>query len=274
MLAKLTLMLLCIGTLIAGVALTGANAESNTPIAEIAKDTKQAVDDFFRSESAQDVYATIRSNVKALDSLIELVEKTSDRKRILDAVVETMEKMTTSFEEIAAQTPEIERGLREQVEELQHLLESSGDEIEKLRGEKRDLQNQVDSLFNSHLDADLIEIRKRALSRRIEYIGMEIQTWEHFVSTQDEILRTVQRSDKAIRKFVFVLNENATVYRGALRVIKLRRDLQRAMEAMSNIAEIEALTAEVIDSWEDLKRLVDNLMKDILKLEQFEKTST
>jgi len=233
-------------------------------IKKIADKTKETVESFYSTGAAK-VFKQIEKNLKALDEIISLVENAEDISTIIDDVVDRLEKITVSYENIAKMRPQIEKDLRKQMGNLRELLKKSESEINNLTGEKNKLQIELNNVALI-ADPDIRAVKRKSLEMRIAFKEKEIQIWQGFLDIQDNIRKTVEQADRTITKFLIVLEENGKVYREALKVVKLQRDIQKAVESMASIAEIGRLTDEMISSWQDLQRLIEMLTVQIGKL--------
>ena len=233
-------------------------------IRKIAEKTKEIVEEFYTT-GATEVFKQIERNLKALDEIINLVENAKDINAVIDDVIERLEEITVSYEKIARMRPQIEEDLRKQIGKLREMLRRSRNEIENLKREKMELQSKLNNV-GMITDPDIRTIKRKSLEARIKLKEKQIQIWQGFLEIQENIRKAVEQADRTITKFLIVLEENGKVYREALNVVKLQRDIQRAAESMVNIAEIGRLTDAMISSWQDFQHLIEMLTVQMGKL--------
>ncbi|MDK2896131.1 MAG: hypothetical protein PWP04_251 [Candidatus Atribacteria bacterium] len=236
---------------------------SKEDMESVAKKVGTTTEAFYTTGSNQ-VYYQIELNLRTLDEIIEMVEEAEDFKTVMDPMVEKLEKLTISYERIAAFQPQIEEELRRKVKELQDLLRISKGQIRILEDEKLKLEEELQGL-SLEQDEEARNIRERSLEMQIEFKTKEIRIWEEFLSLENKIYETVRDADRTISKFLLVLSENAKVYRGALEVVKLQRDIN----SLANFMNLQHFSDELISTWQDLQYLVELLTQEVNKLPAF-----
>jgi len=151
------------------------------------------------------------------------------------------------------------------VKAFQELLRKSKDQIRILEDEKLKLEEELQEL-SLEQDEEMRNIRKRSLEMQIEFKVKEIQIWKEFISLEDKIYETIKNADRTIKKFLLVLSENAKVYRGALEVVKLQRDIK----SLANFMSLQQFSDELVSTWQDLQYLIELLTQEVNKLPAFQ----
>lgn len=219
----------------------------------------------FYTAGSDQVYYQIERNLKALDDIINMVEKAESLDEVLNPVVDKLEEITISYEHISNLRPQIEEELRGKVGEFQDLLKKSKDQIKILEDEKSELEEELKEL-SLEQDEEMKKVKRRSLSMQIEFKIKEIQIWREFVSLEDKIYETIKDADQTIKKFLLVISENAKVYRGALEVVKLQRDIK----SLANFMSLQQLSDELISTWQDLQYLIELLTQEVNRLPVFQ----
>ncbi|MDI3543091.1 MAG: hypothetical protein PWP57_694 [Candidatus Atribacteria bacterium] len=219
----------------------------------------------FYTTGSDQVYYQIGRNLKALDEIINMVEKAKSLDEVINPVVDKLEEITISYEHISNLRPQIEEELRGKVEEFQNLLKKSKDQIKILEDEKSGLEEELKEL-SLEQDEEVKKVKRRSLSMQVEFKTKEIQIWREFVSLEDKIYETIKDADQTIKKFLLVLSENAKVYRGALEVVKLQRDIK----SLANFMSLQQLSDELISTWQDLHCLIELLTQEVNRLPAFQ----
>lgn len=218
----------------------------------------------FYTAGSNQVYYQIERNLKTLDEIINMIEKAENLDAIIDPMVDKLEDITVSYEHISDLRPQIEEELRGKIEELQELLKKSKDQIRILEDEKLELEEELKEL-SLEQDEEIRNIRRRSLEMQAEFKAKEIQIWKEFISLEDKIYETIKNADRTIKKFLLVLSENAKVYRGALEVVRLQRDIKSLVNFMS----LQQFSDELISTWQDLQYLIELLTQEVNKLPAF-----
>lgn len=248
---SLLLTALSLGTL-AGCGLTQASASPQV----LAEETKELVDQAKTQERS--VYQVIAENIKAIHSLKERVQQAEDPIKLLDQVIRELEKVTKSFEQMAQDEEGIKKDLLKKRQALHRLVDKAQDEISRLKSKVTSLQQELRTI--SDTNPNIIEYRQRALNQMIKYLEKQIEIWEKFLAIQKAIVIEVQKIDKRVDEFLIVIELNAKVYREALNLLELQRDIREAQSLFAEIPEIERLAREMVSSWEVLDSLIEALL--------------
>ncbi len=219
----------------------------------------------FYTAGSDQVYYQIEQNLVVLDEIIDMVEKTESIDAVINPMVEKLEKITISYEHISNLKPQIEEELRGKIGEFQELLKKSKDQIRILENEKLELEEELKEL-SLEQDEETRSIRGKSLGMQIEFKAREVQIWQEFISLEDKIYETIKNADQIIKKFLLVLSENARVYRGALEVVKLQRDIK----SLANFMSLQQFSDELISTWQDLQYLIELLTQEVNKLPTFQ----
>ncbi len=218
----------------------------------------------FYTTGSDQVYYQIERNLVALDEIIDMVKNAESLEVVINPMVEKLEEITISYERISALRPQIEKELRGKVGELQELLRKSKGQIRILEDEQLELEEELQEL-SQEPDEEIKYIKRRSLEMQIEFKAKEIQIWKEFISLEDKIYETIKNADQTIKKFLLVLSENAKVYRGALEVVKLQRDIKSLVNFMS----LQQFSDELVSTWQDLQYLIELLTQEASKLPAF-----
>lgn len=225
---------------------------------EIAERVRGTVERMTQSGVAQ-ILGTLEANLRELDELVEIVRAAEDLGGIADKVIERMERITESYEEVSVKKEEIEEGFRRGLEKLKELVDKSMQEIEKLGRRQQELEEELKKL-RYETDQDVRSIRKESLEKQISFVQMRIELWRDFLQRQGEIEKAAMGTRDDISKFLLILEENAQVYREGLAMMKLHQELQEAITILESIGNVEQLSQRIVASWETLFNLVQSLV--------------
>lgn len=222
----------------------------------LAQETKQVVEDLKAQE--KDIFEVIDSNIKALRALEQRIQ-VEPSPQAYDQFVEELQKITESFEGIAQDEAGIEKALLNKQQSLRRLTQDAQSEIAKLREKLASYQKEL-SRAALESDPEVMEAKKRGFSQAIKYVQKEIEIWERFLTTQKAIVGEAQKIDQRVRKFLAIIEINAIVYREALNLLELQQDIRKAVELLGAIPELERLAKEMVESWNTLDSLVEELL--------------
>lgn len=230
-------------------------------VKEIMSEIWQIADEA-KALEAETVYNIIRQNIRVLDELVIEVNSSTDINSLMDKIIDSLEEMTISYEEISNMRPSLEVELAKKSSRLRQLTTESrktitdlGKKVSELEADKRDIYK---------LPKSRQEIRRKALEQKILLVRKRIELLERFAETQIEINGNLDVLNLAVSDLLYVIGENAQIYREALKLAKLRRDLRDALVLGEEILQIQTLTTDIISSWQKLDDLIDAILKDIL----------
>jgi vacuolar-type H+-ATPase subunit I/STV1 len=253
---KRVLMLLsAVGLGLLALALSSCSSTGLASPRTLALQTKGAVGDL--KETEQSIYQTIEKNLSDLRNLSEELPTIS-----YNEAVRRLQKITESFEELAKDEGRLEREILSAQRSLKRLTSKSQEELSRLRARKSELERELATF--QHPNPRITEIKRKSLSQTIKYVTKQIEIWEQFLRTQRAIEIEARKINERVEEFLIVVEANAILYREALNLLELQRDIREASALLSQIPEIERLAQEMVSHWD----LLDSLVEELLSLSQ------
>ena len=243
-----------LGLLALALALSSCSSPSaSMPV--FASQTKEAVEELKAREES--IYQTIEKNLSDLRKLSEELSTIS-----YNEALGRLQKITESFEDLLKNEKRIEKEILSPQRSLKQLTAQSQEELSRLRARKSELERELATF--QHPNPNIVEIKRKSLSQTIKYVEKQISLWEKFLSTQRAIEGEARKINERVEEFLIVIEANATLYREALNLLELQKDIQEASALLSQIPEIERLTQEMVSHWD----LLDSLVEELLRLSQ------
>lgn len=223
----------------------------------LAENTKDIVQDITTDE--RDIFSVMVDNFEKVRRLQATVSTNDDPSDMADDVVLQLEGVAKSFEDVSKKRDQTRKEFLKKVSELPKLMERAEEEIGTLKVRKAEYEQKL-----AGIDATASESQKArqvSITQAIKYVTRQIAIWEQFTGTQAAIQAQVDTVGTRIDAFMDIIEGNAIVYREAVNLLKLQRDIREALSVVTEgIPEIERLSQEMQDSWETLNSLVDELL--------------
>jgi hypothetical protein len=223
----------------------------------LAEDTKDIVQDITTDE--RDIFSVMVDNfetVRLLQSNVSTSEEPSD---MVNDVVLQLEGVAKSFENLSSKRDQTRKEFLDKVLELPKLMERAKEEVETLKTRKAEYEQKLVGIDATASESQ--KARQVSITQAVKYVDRQIAIWEQFTSTQAAIQDQVDTVGTRIDAFMDIIDGNAIVYREAVNLLKLQRDIREALSVVTEgIPEIERLSQEMQDSWETLNSLVDELL--------------
>ena len=176
-----------------------------------------------------------------------------------DEVLDTLEEVTHSFEELSQRKEDVRKGLLERVGRLDEIEAKAQEEIQRLTLNMTGLEQQLTSLGTA--DSEVLTVRRESISRAIRYVERQVEIWERFIETHNAIDPQVEAISLRIEKLLAIVEGSALVYSEALNLLRLQRDIQEALSVLSGeLPELDRLGQEMEQSWGTLDLLVESLL--------------
>lgn len=207
-----------------------------------------------------DVFGEIQRNIDLVTTLKAKVQEAqlNNETVSLNSVIKDVEKVATSYENLAGQRGDIRKQILQKVAEVEKMQTTVDVEIKILREKRADYTNQL-RLVNDP-NPDIARTRREALNRAIEYVDAQIQLWKDFSSIERDIILEMSEVQKTIDSFLAMIESTAIVFREGLNLLYLQRDINEALALFSSdIPRMEQLTRDMNLSWSNLDFLLHSL---------------
>jgi len=256
MAAKVLTRFLVLGLLGLGPLLASCTSLTYASPKELAQETKGLVEE--AKETEKTVFQVLSKNLGTLRELKAQVQGSKDPAKLLDKVIEELEKITQDFERMARREGVIENDLLQKVRSLHRLTDKAREELDQIRIRKAKFERELQAIADP--DPTIVEMKRKAYSQTVRYLQKQIEIWERFLQTHQQIEEEVSRIDQRVGRFLTAIELSALVYREGLNTLQLQKDIQQAQALLSEIPEIERLTQEMIMSWDTLDSLINELL--------------
>jgi chromosome segregation ATPase len=244
-------------TLFCLLSITGCSKAQAAP-QELATETQKIVEQVKKQDNS--VFDDIQHNIDMVSDLKDEIEAStgSDKQRLLNNVISDLEKVTASYEELANKKEDIRKNLLKKVTALESLQAQVRTETTRLNTQHNEYTTSLKT-FNDP-DPEIVRTRSAALKQAIEYVDMQLQLWNAFNQTEQQIKNETIVVQKRIDSFLSVIESSAILFREGLNLLKLQRDINDALSLFTHdLPMMEQLSADMEQSWSHLDLLVSTL---------------
>lgn len=225
---------------------------------DLAATTQKIVNDVKSQDNS--VFAEIQQNIDMVKKLKVDIETTqeTDKQKLLGNVVDELQKVTLSYEDLAGRKSDIRKELLKKVTSLENLQSRVQNERIRL-GELRNKYSTTLITF-SDPNPEIVRTRKAALTQAIKYIDMQMQLWDAFYATESQIKSETVVVQQRVDSFLSVIESSAILFREGLNLLKLQRDINDALSLFTqDMPRMEQLSKDMEQSWSHLDILVSTL---------------
>jgi chromosome segregation ATPase len=250
--------MMAISIIMVGVLLLTGCSEAKAMPQDLATSTQKIVNEV--KEQDNSVFEEIQRNVDMVNGLKNDIEssKESNKQKLLNKVVDELEKVTISYEELAGRREEIRKSLQKKITALEELQKK----VQKETARLNELRNSYSTTLKTFNDPnpEIVRTRKAVLTQAIKYIDMQLQLWSEFYSTEQQIRSETAAVQQRIDSFLSVIESSAILFREGLNLLKLQRDINDALSLFTqDMPRMEQLSKDMEQSWSHLDTLVNTL---------------
>jgi chromosome segregation ATPase len=243
--------------IVVSLLITGCSEAQAMP-QDLATATQKIVNEVKDQDNS--VFEEIQKNIDMVNRLKSDIEtsRESNKQKLLNNVVNELEKVTISYEDLSGRREEIRKSLLKKITALEELQEK----VQKETARLNELRNSYSNTLRTFNDPDpeIVRTRKAALTQAIKYIDMQLQLWSEFYSTEKEIRDETVVVQQRIDSFLSVIESSAILFREGLNLLKLQRDINDALSLFTqDLPRMEQLSRDMEQSWSHLDTLVNTL---------------
>jgi hypothetical protein len=217
---------------------------------------------------AREALIEIERNMSVLRQVREKVEGSKNVDEVIEDVSAALEVMATSYEKIAAMKTEIEITYKGETRNLDEVGVKTGRTLAEIRAEKarceqelRDDEGRLPAIANL-TERKKMEIRIRSLKSQINQWAAKETIWSKFEQAQGPVKQKLSITGEHVDLLIFLLQENAKVYRGAASVAKLRKSARETLNNFVDFQDLNDAAGNLEGTWSELDGIVDRMASD------------
>ncbi len=246
------------GMLVLGLLCLTACSQVQAMPQDLATATQNIVNEV--KEQNNSIFEEIQQNIDMVDRLKSEIENRRDtgQQKFLNKVIDELEKVTAGYENLSGRREVIRAGLLSRVAAIEELQTGVLAETARL--------NQQHSKYTAALralndqDAEILRTKKAALTQAVKYVDMQMQLWNEFHKTEQQIRSETLVVQQRIDGFLSLIESSAILFREGLNLLKLQRDINDALALFTqDLPRMEQLSRDMEQSWTHLDMLVNTL---------------
>jgi len=256
-----------IGLIITGLLLIPGCATVKAVPHDLAAATQEIVDEVKEQDTS--VFEEIQRNIDMVNKLKTDIEtsKEANKQKLLNKVIDELEKVTISYEDLAGRRESVRKDLLRKVSDIEDLQKK----VQKETARLMELRNRYSATLKTFNDPDpeIVRTRKAVLTQAIKYIDMQLQLWDEFYSTEQQITSETAAVQQRIDSFLSVIESSAILFREGLNLLTLQRDINNALSLFTqDLPTMEQLSRDMEQSWSHLDMLVNTLTSMSININQ------
>ena len=224
-------------------------------------------------QSIPEIMAALDRNIAATRRIRELAGAegavlSEEQLRDIAAEVNTIAR---SFREIADMAPEVFQRRLQEVRTIDAVGDQVGFRIADARAtiaelerDNQRIQNALRSEQLSPAEIEKLRLTQQANNAESHALTAAIEAWGFFADRHGQIVDRMADQSEDLDVFFHALKENARVYEAAAQTLNLANSLKMALSDLETVQNLDAMRSELVQSWGDLMRIVDEVNEGLL----------
>ena len=214
-----------------------------------------------------DILQALDANIAATRRMREMIdagETVSDEQ--MAAVAEEIGTIARSFRAIASLAPEVfERRWGELADidligqEIGFRIAGANARLEQLRASNAAIDEGVRTQTLSQAQIEMTRLTRQANDAELHSLEAAVAAWNYFSERQADVMARLGEQSEDLGVFFHALAENARVYEAAAQTLGIANSLRLALSDLSSVENLESLRSELVRSWGDLMKIVDEV---------------
>jgi hypothetical protein len=229
------------------------------------------------SYRAEEAIKELNANMTFFDVLYDKVKSAKHPDDVINEVADGLAKLSASYQKIAAMKNDI---FTVHLKEFRAFRDYEGKTLATIQEIQRDKVGYVKKISTAEvsLKKEQNEIEKQKLNVSLQgwksvVKSLEAQEliWNKFYEAQGKLLGKLKLSSEKISLLFHIIDTNATVYKYAADVAKLRKSALEALANLATLTELEALLTDMTNNWLQVDEIVREISTAEFRLEKMGK---
>lgn len=211
---------------------------------------------------AEDAFLILRENLYSFNEFANNVESVDDLGSALGFIATEFDALAQSYANLARLTGDIEqnattqKGIIEDAKERASVLYEQIDaDVQQLVDDSAELEILI-QLYpdNNQYPIDLAATKSELNSKRSTHRSFGLA-----VIKIDELYVTIEDFYNSLLTLLYAIDRNEDVYLAASEAIRVKQTLLSLEEGLEELEDLDALTNDIVDSWDTLNGIVDEI---------------
>lgn len=182
------------------------------------------------------------------------------------AIAEEIGAIARSFRAIAELAPGVFERRWQEISNIDAIgtaigfrIATANARVAELRAENEQIDQYLRSTTLTRAQIEMLRLTRTANDAEAHSIEAAIAAWNYFSERQSDVMARLGDQSEDLGVFFHALRENARVYEAAAQTLGIANSLTLALRDLSTIENLESLRSEIVKSWDDLMKIVDEV---------------
>lgn len=222
--------------------------------------------------SIPEILAALDNNIAAAKHIRELVasqQKVTDKQ--IGEIAKQVSEIAKSFRQIADLAPGVFERRKNELSNINTIGEQIGfrlaqadARLAELKNNNDGIQKQLKALGLVRTEIEKLRLTQQANDAEIHSLEAAIAAWKYFAERHSELSAKLVEQSADLDVFFHALKENARVYEAAARTLNMANSVKLALNELDSIQNLDALQAQLVQSWDDLMKIVDQVNNGLI----------
>src|SRR5690349_19205592 len=222
--------------------------------------------------SIPDILNALDRNIAAAKHIREQVSgpgKVTDEE--IAEVAKQVSDIAKSFREIAELAPGVFQRRKQELtnistigEEIGFRLAEASDRLAELHRDNDQINNTLRAGNLPRTDIEKLRLTLGANDAEIHSLEAATAAWNYFAERHDELASKLSDQSADLDVFFHALRENARVYDAAARTLNMANSVKVALKDLDSIQNLETVQNQLVQSWGDLMKIVDEVNNGLI----------
>jgi chromosome segregation ATPase len=222
--------------------------------------------------SIPEILKALDDSIVATRRIREMVEEADivTDEQIAEVAAEIGE-IADSFRAIADHAPQVfERRWAELAsidaigEEIGFRIADANSRIEELKNGNAAIDKHVRNETLTQSQIEKLRLTRQANDAEMHSLEAAVAAWNYFSERHESVMVRLGDQSEDLDVFFHALRENARVYEAAAQTLGIANSLKLALSDLSSIENLDTLRGELVKSWDDLMKIVDEVNEGLL----------
>jgi chromosome segregation ATPase len=222
--------------------------------------------------SIPDILGALDKNIAAAKHIREMV---SGQQKVTDEQIAEVSRQVSaiakSFREIADLAPGVFQRRKQELanidtigEEIGFRLADASDRLTELHRDNDQIQKTLREGNLPRTDIEKLRLTEGANDAEIHSLEAAVAAWNYFAERHSDVSSKLADQSADLDVFFHALRENARVYEAAARTLNMANSVKVALHDLDSIQNLEAVQNQLVQSWGDLMKIVDEVNNGLI----------
>lgn len=144
-------------------------------------------------------------------------------------------------------------------EEIGFRIADANSRIQELKNGNAAIDKHVRNETLTQAQIEKLRLTRQANEAEMHSLEAAVAAWNYFSERHQSVMTRLGDQSEDLDVFFHALRENARVYEAAAQTLGIANSLKLALNDLSSIENLDSLRSELVKSWDDLMKIVDEV---------------